>query len=181
MEFNKLHWSFHVNPNHSYKWSRICNVLCTQNRALTPLRQPSGDSNNNPSSQTTTVTITHAAIASIAVSPQTISITNGCSVAYTATAFDSYGNSWGVSSVANWGITAAAGGLWTNNPVYISLHGKLGSHPFKPRRTRFSTITSILHNRLLPYRHSWLQRPCLLSSMLTSTTINLACLTQPAT
>jgi hypothetical protein len=66
------------------------------------------------------LTVNHASAASIAVTPETATITVGQTQTYTATATDAYGNSWDVSVSTTWEILEADhGGSWTLN-VYTS-------------------------------------------------------------
>ena len=70
-------------------------------------------------SATAPVTVIHGSATSIAVSPQTQTITAGSTQTFTATASDAYGNLWDVSSSTVWLIDSGAGGSWTAN-VYTS-------------------------------------------------------------
>ena len=71
----------------------------------------------NGKSDSTTLTVTAAALDHIMISPATASITAKSSQAYSATAFDAYGNSWDIT--ATYGIDAGAGGTWSDN-IYSS-------------------------------------------------------------
>jgi len=51
----------------------------------------------------------------VTISPKTATITAGATQAYTLLAYDSYGNSWDVTSSATFTITPSAGGSWSNN------------------------------------------------------------------
>jgi len=68
---------------------------------------------------TVPVTVNHGSAASIVISPQTPTVTSGTSQTFSATAYDSYGNTWDVTALTSWGITANALGSWTNN-IYTS-------------------------------------------------------------
>jgi len=69
---------------------------------------------------TASLTVNHAAtISSIAVSPSSATVTAGASQDYTATAYDSHGNSWDVTDSVTWSISSGAGGSWSSN-VYTS-------------------------------------------------------------
>ncbi len=65
------------------------------------------------------ITVTHAAVANVAISPAGSSVTAGLSVTYSATASDAYGNEWDVTSSTSWSISSGAGGSWSCN-VYTS-------------------------------------------------------------
>ncbi len=65
------------------------------------------------------VTVNHGSAASIVVSPQIQTVTSGSSQAFSATAYDSYGNSWDATALTSWSIDANAFGSWTNN-IYTS-------------------------------------------------------------
>ena len=69
---------------------------------------------------TTTLTVTHANIASLTITPSTTPLVAGKTDAISATAYDSYGNSWDVTSQTTWSITTGADGSWNNN-VYTSV------------------------------------------------------------
>ena len=68
-------------------------------------------------SDSTTLTVTAAILDHIMISPATASITAKSSQTYSATAFDAFGNSWGIT--ATYGIDAGAGGSWSGN-IYTS-------------------------------------------------------------
>ena len=68
---------------------------------------------------TTTLTVTPGQPISITLSPKTVSLTAGFTQAYTATATDSFANTWDVSAQTTWAIDALAGGSWTSS-VYGS-------------------------------------------------------------
>lgn len=65
------------------------------------------------------LTVNHAAPVGIQVNPYSASITAGSQEAYTTTAFDSYGNTWDVTSTAAYSITSGAQGSWAAN-VYAA-------------------------------------------------------------
>jgi hypothetical protein len=65
------------------------------------------------------VTITPAEAVSIVISPDTATIKAGETQAYTATAFDEFGNSFDVTSETTFSIDEEAGGSWAAN-VYTS-------------------------------------------------------------
>ena len=68
---------------------------------------------------TNAVAVNPAAPRQIQISPKTATITAGTNQAYTTTATDYYCNTWDVSAMSSWSITAGAGGSWSNN-VYTS-------------------------------------------------------------
>ena len=61
-------------------------------------------------SDTATLTVNHASATSVAISPNTASIMEGETQAFTATASDAYGNTWAVTSTVTWSIPAGASG-----------------------------------------------------------------------
>ena len=65
------------------------------------------------------LTVNHGSAASIVISPQTQTIASGLSQSFSATAYDSYGNSWDATAITSWSIAANALGSWTNN-IYTS-------------------------------------------------------------
>ena len=65
------------------------------------------------------LTVTHGQPVSIAITPSNSDLTAGSSQAYTATATDSFANTWDVSGLTVWSINNIAGGLWSSN-VYTS-------------------------------------------------------------
>ena len=67
------------------------------------------------------LTVNHAPAIRLTISPSSATITTGSTEAYTATATDSYGNSWDATSSTLWQIGAGAGGSWSGN-VYTSLN-----------------------------------------------------------
>jgi hypothetical protein len=68
---------------------------------------------------TTFMTVNHGTISSLVISPASASIYTGATQTYTATASDSYGNSWDSTSATSWQISSGAGGQWNLN-VYTS-------------------------------------------------------------
>jgi len=52
-------------------------------------------------------------IAILVASPS--SVNSGCSVTFTATAYDGYGNNWNITSLASWSVNSGAGGSWSGN------------------------------------------------------------------
>ena len=67
-------------------------------------------SDGSLSGSQTGITVTVAGVDHILVSPKSATITAGGSQAYSATAYDSYGNSWDVTSSVTWSIDSGAGG-----------------------------------------------------------------------
>ena len=61
---------------------------------------------------TASLTVTHASPVEINVGPNSASITAGTTQAYTATASDTYGNLWDVTSLTVWTVSPGAGGHW---------------------------------------------------------------------
>ncbi len=61
-------------------------------------------------SGTASLTVTHASVVSIVVSPATATIMAGGSKAFTATDKDAHGNTWDVTSTVSWSISAGADG-----------------------------------------------------------------------
>ena len=76
---------------------------------------------------TASLTVTHSTnpsnLASISISPPQSSVAAGQTQSYTATATDTYGNSWDITSAVSaaqgWSITFGAGGSW-NGATYTS-------------------------------------------------------------
>jgi hypothetical protein len=66
-------------------------------------------------SGTSPLTVNHGGINSFAISPASQTLDAGSSQSFTATAYDSYGNSWDVTNSTIWSIEASAGGSWSNN------------------------------------------------------------------
>ena len=69
------------------------------------------------------LTVTHASPVSIAVSPNSASISAGSVQACTATASDSFNNVWDVTNLTAWSISAGAGGSWASNLYNSSAAG----------------------------------------------------------
>ena len=67
------------------------------------------------------ITVVHASPVSIALSPASSSIMAGATQTYFATASDSYGNAWDVTSLTNWNASQNAGDSWTANN-YTTTH-----------------------------------------------------------
>lgn len=70
-------------------------------------------------SASASLNVTHASASSISLTPISATISAGTSQAFTATATDSYSNTWDVSNSTSWSISSGAGGSWSNNS-YIS-------------------------------------------------------------
>ena len=70
-------------------------------------------------SDTASLTVTHASAHTLALTPRNPTVAAGSSVTFIATAFDSYGNPWDVSSSTLWFIDSGAQGSWVGN-VYTS-------------------------------------------------------------
>jgi len=70
------------------------------------------------------LTVIHADVSRVKISPADSSVVAGETMEYTAMACDVYGNSWDVSSETVWSIDPEAGGSWNKN-VYTS--SKAGS------------------------------------------------------
>ncbi len=64
---------------------------------------------------TSTLTVSHGSVLNMKINPSSTTITAGSTQKYTATAYDSNGNNWDVTSSTNWSIDNAAGGTWANN------------------------------------------------------------------
>ena len=65
------------------------------------------------------LTVNHAALSLFSVNPKTANISAGSTETYTASASDSYGNNWDVTSSTVWNVTSGAGGSWNGN-IYTS-------------------------------------------------------------
>jgi len=71
-------------------------------------------------SASVSLTVVHGSPSSITLSPQSATIAAGSTQAFSATASDSRGNAWDVTSSTGWGISSGAGGSWSSN-VYTSV------------------------------------------------------------
>ena len=74
-------------------------------------------------SDTASLTVNHAWPIGITILPNNPTFTAGTLVNFTATAADSYGNSWDVTGLTSWSITNNAGGSWTGNVYLCALAG----------------------------------------------------------
>ncbi len=92
---------------------------------------------------TASLTVTHASPVGITVSPNSASITAGTSQAYTATASDTYGNIWDVTSLTSWSVSSGAGDSWSGN-VYTS--AKAGSWMVTGSYSGFSSYAYLTVN-----------------------------------
>jgi hypothetical protein len=89
------------------------------------------------------LTVTHASDAAyldhIVIAPKQSIVAAGVSQSYTATAYDTFGNSWDVTGLVAWSIDIGAGGSW-NGATYIS--SNLGTWTVKASLgTVFGTAT----------------------------------------
>lgn len=75
------------------------------------------------SATTSSITVNDASPTQIQIAPKTATVIAGSKQAYTATATDSYGNSWIVTSSTSWSISTGAGGSWSANTYTSSLSG----------------------------------------------------------
>jgi hypothetical protein len=73
----------------------------------------------NGLSDTASLVVNHGPALSVVLSPTYASIVAGSNQAFTATATDSYGNHWDITSLATWSIDSNAAGSWNSN-VYTS-------------------------------------------------------------
>ncbi len=62
---------------------------------------------------TASLTVTHASVVSITISPVTQTVSAGASQTYSATAADLFGNTWDVTGSVTWSIDSGAGGSWS--------------------------------------------------------------------
>src|SRR5208283_4224297 len=92
---------------------------------------------------TAMLTVTHASPVGITVSPNSASFTAGTTQAYTATASDTYGNVWDVTSSTTWSVSSGAGGSWSGN-VYTS--AKAGSWTVTGTYSGFSNYAYLTVN-----------------------------------
>ncbi len=65
------------------------------------------------------ITVNHAAVSKVVISPASSTVTAGASKIYTGMASDAFGNSWDATSLITWSASSGAGGSWSNN-VYTS-------------------------------------------------------------
>jgi len=70
-------------------------------------------------SDTGTLTVTHASLDHVGLTPATATILAGQSITYTLTAYDVYDNGWDVSDSGAYTVTPGAGGSWAAN-VYTA-------------------------------------------------------------
>ncbi|MGB9834981.1 MAG: Ig-like domain-containing protein, partial [bacterium] len=68
-----------------------------------------------PTGESNVFAVLPGAVDRLSLSPSTATITAGSSQAYTLLAYDSYNNSWDVTSSASFSITPSAGGSWSAN------------------------------------------------------------------
>ncbi len=61
------------------------------------------------------ITVTPSTPVQLQISPKTATITAGSKQTYTATADDSFGNSWDVSSSTQWFVSYGSGGTWSGS------------------------------------------------------------------
>ena len=87
------------------------------------------------------LTVTHASMVSINVTPTDATVAAGSNEAYSVTAYDSFGNSWDITSSAQLSISSQAGGIWTNN-VYTP--AKAGTWTITAAVPGFSITTPII-------------------------------------
>ncbi|MBE3087660.1 MAG: hypothetical protein IMZ71_00860, partial [Chloroflexi bacterium] len=72
-------------------------------------------------STTATMEVTHSAtVDRLVLAPATATILAGTDTAYTLTAYDTYTNTWDVTSSGTYSITSGAEGTWTNTNHYTS-------------------------------------------------------------
>jgi exosortase len=62
-----------------------------------------------------TLTVIHAEVSKVEITPADASVKAGETTKYTALACDAYGNTWDLASEAVWSIDPEAGGSWNNN------------------------------------------------------------------
>ncbi|MEM3647309.1 MAG: putative Ig domain-containing protein, partial [Thermofilum sp.] len=69
-------------------------------------------------SDSATLEVLHASTDHLVISPKTATILAGRTQEYSCTAYDAYGNSWDVTSSAEFFIDSGAGGTWVDNHTY---------------------------------------------------------------
>ncbi len=62
-----------------------------------------------------TLTVTHAEVSKVEITPADASVVAGETTSYTVMAYDAYGNTWDATSETSWSIDASAGGSWNKN------------------------------------------------------------------
>ena len=92
-------------------------------------------------SQSMYLTVNHASAVSLSVDPSNANVTAGSNEAYSAMAFDRFGNSWDVTSSTSWSITSSAGGVWSNH-VYTAVIA--GTWTITAVFSNFSATTSLI-------------------------------------
>jgi len=65
------------------------------------------------------ITVSHGSVSSVRITPAGTSVTSGSAVTYSATANDTYNNTWDVTSSTTFSINSTAGGSWSSN-VYTT-------------------------------------------------------------
>ena len=95
--------------------ANICNASTTGSWTVT------ADYNSLP--DTATLHVIPDGLSRIEISPDEISITAGGNQTYTATAFDTYNNSWDVTSATTFSIEAGASGSCTDNVCTTTIAG----------------------------------------------------------
>jgi hypothetical protein len=87
------------------------------------------------------LTVNHDSAIGISISPFNATVAAGSNEAYSAKAFDKFGNDWDVTSSASWNITSAAGGSWSGNTYTPT---KAGSWTITAVVSSFSATTPII-------------------------------------
>ena len=86
------------------------------------------------------LTVTHASISSLSISPTSANLVAGSSQVFTAEAFDQYGNGWGITNSTVFSVSPGAGGSWSGN-TYIA--AAAGTWTVSGSSSGFTNITSL--------------------------------------
>ena len=71
----------------------------------------------------TEITVNRGGVVNVVISPSGSSVTAGASKTYSATAFDTFGNSWDVTYLTDWSINSDSGGTWSGNVFTSAVAG----------------------------------------------------------
>ncbi|NLE43146.1 MAG: hypothetical protein GX620_00365 [Chloroflexi bacterium] len=93
---------------------------------------------------TAVLTVTPAGATELTVTPATATITAGSRVTYTATAVDTFGNVFDVTSLTNFSVTIGAGGSWAAN-VYTSQYAGIWTVRGQYGGLQDAAVLTVLH------------------------------------
>ena len=118
-----------VNPTSIPFIAGVANPTLTITKAMAGVLTITSASISNDSN---TFTVNPVALDHLSLSPATATIVAGTTQAYTATAFDSYGNSWDVTALTTFSISP--NGSFSGNVASVSLAGPTPSPAATPAR-----------------------------------------------